>query len=413
MRWHILKTLLVKEAHRHLADRGGIFLAVLLICATLLLSLFGKDDSAAGPLVGGVRRFYVDYEGEATGWIEYLRRHEPESSLDVRFRSLNTVPSDDRGVLVYEQSTAAVQLRLDGLDERGRQRYQVMFWQPGKNPTSMSRYVTWFWQETIDYYQDKQTSVVIDTSDDQLIVPSGGAVIKVDRVKVGADGSTRYRLLFGPRGDETLPFAEDPLQLRVVREELKGRADERSLVATGLVIFALCFFCVYMLPTLTCEERERGVLLAQMLSPASSQEILAAKFLFYPAFGMTLAAVLAGIYNPHVLVRPFFWLTLVATSVGYLGIGMTIASLARTQRLASLGTLCYMLTVALLLFITQRFGIPSIQYIALEYYCPRIMHAVLEGTIGFFQWMSLAAAMLLACGWVTLATVLFRKRGWQ
>ena len=54
------------------------------------------------------------------------------------------------------------------------------------------------------------------------------------------------------------------------------------------------------------------------------------------------------------------WAILVATAVGYLGVGMTIASLARTQRMASMGALCYMLTVALLLFITQRFGIPSV-----------------------------------------------------
>ena len=37
-------------------------------------------------------------------------------------------------------------------------------------------------------------------------------------------------------------------------------------VATGLVIFALYFTCVYLLPTLNCEERERGVLLAQAVT---------------------------------------------------------------------------------------------------------------------------------------------------
>jgi hypothetical protein len=38
--------------------------------------------------------------------------------------------------------------------------------------------------------------------------------------------------------------------------------------------------------SLTCEERERGILLAQALSPASAREILAAKFLFYPVFAL-------------------------------------------------------------------------------------------------------------------------------
>jgi hypothetical protein len=114
-------------------------------------------------------------------------------------------------------------------------------------------------------------------------------------------------------------------------------------------LFSLCFTCVYLMPSLTCEERERGLLLAQALSPATATEILAAKFLFYPAFGILLATLLAGIHNPVVLSRPFFWMSLGTLSVGVLGIGMTIACLAKTQRAASLGALCYMLAVALVL----------------------------------------------------------------
>ena len=43
-----------------------------------------------------------------------------------------------------------------------------------------------------------------------------------------------------------------------------------------------------------CEERERGVLLAQALSPASPLEIFAAKLLFYPAAGIALARPARG-----------------------------------------------------------------------------------------------------------------------
>src|SRR5262249_3937479 len=76
------------------------------------------------------------------------------------------------------------------------------------------------------------------------------------------------------------------------------------------------FVCVYLLPSLCCEERERGVLLAQALSPASPREILAARFLFYPVLGLSLAAVLAGTYRPAVLASPFFWLALVVAVCG-------------------------------------------------------------------------------------------------
>src|SRR5947207_1327621 len=84
------------------------------------------------------------------------------------------------------------------------------------------------------------------------------------------------------------------------------------------------------------------------LAPA---EILAAKFLFYPMLGLALSALLAGIYRPAVLGHAFFWLCMGAIAIGYLGVGQTIASLARTQRRASLGALCYFLAVALLLLI--------------------------------------------------------------
>ena len=163
---------------------------------------------------------------------------------------------------------------------------------------------------------------------------------------------------------------------------------------------------------MTCEERERGILLAQALSPASPFEILAAKFLFYPAVGIGLAAVLAGIYNPVVLIRPVFWLVLVITTIGYLGVGMTIASLAHTQRMASMGALAYMLTVGLILYITERFGIPSFRFVALEYYCPRMLHEVMMGSIRPVMWY-LLPALILACIWSYVASVVFRKRGWQ
>src|SRR5262249_50737113 len=194
---------------------------------------------------------------------------------------------------------------------------------------------------------------------------------------------------------------------------LQGSLDPRAALASALVLFALFFVCVYLLPSLTCEERERGVLLAQALSPASAPEILAAKFLFYPAVGMALAALLGGIARPAVLGRPFFWLALGVSVCGSLGVGLTISSLARTQRAASMGALCYMMAVALLLFICQQNGIPGLPYLALEYHCPRMLHAVLGNQVYWYHWWHLVGAAGLAVGWAGLATILFRQRGWQ
>jgi hypothetical protein len=197
------------------------------------------------------------------------------------------------------------------------------------------------------------------------------------------------------------------------QSNIQGGLDSRSGIATALVLFALFFVCVYLLPSLTCEERERGVLLAQALSPASPFEILFAKLLFYPVIGVALAALIAGITNPSILSRPIFWLGLIAGALGSLGIGLTIASLAKTQRAASMGALCYTLVVALMLFICQRNNIPGLPYIALEYHCPRVLHAAFSDAVYSYHWGNLAGAYILAWLWIILATFMFRRWGWQ
>ena len=194
---------------------------------------------------------------------------------------------------------------------------------------------------------------------------------------------------------------------------MEGGLDSRSGMATALVLFALFFSCVYLLPSVTCEERERGVLLGPAPSPATPLEIVAAKFLYYPIVGVALGALLAGVYNPTVLLLPFFWLALVTAALGSMGIGLTIACLARSQRAASMAALCYMLAVAMILFICQQNDIPFLPYLALEYHGPRMMHAVLAGSLRWYHWGNLIAALVLAAGWSLSAQLAFRRRGWQ
>jgi hypothetical protein len=66
MRWYILRALLRKEFARHLANRGGIALAFLLVAAAVLLSVFAPQEaSAAGTnMVGGVHHCYIESDRE-------------------------------------------------------------------------------------------------------------------------------------------------------------------------------------------------------------------------------------------------------------------------------------------------------------------------------------------------------------
>jgi hypothetical protein len=365
MRWHILRTLLHKEVLRHKANRGGIALVLLLVVASMLLSFFGTKDAAGGGFNPGVQRCYVDY-WEDSPLIAHMRQNVPEDlSPHLRFRPARNAPTAADGTILYAQNTGAIQVRPGSAPGS----YKVWFWHPGADGSALAPFELWFWR-------------------------------------------TAYHLA-EEAGRSDSPGAVGVPRLEVEHSELKGGLDPRSGMATALVLFGLFFVCVYLLPSLTCEERERGVLLAQALSPAAPREILAAKFLFYPVLALGLAAVLAGTYQPAVLARPFFWAALAAAVLGSMGVGLTIASLARTQRAASMGAMCYMMAVALILFICQQNHIPGLSYLALEYHCPRMIHAALTDAVLWYHWGNLAAAGGLAAAWAVLATLFFRRRGWQ
>jgi hypothetical protein len=371
MRWYIIRTLLHKEILRQLANRGGIVLALLLVVAATLMACFHQEGRQPGAVLGGLEQCFIDYATE-DGWVAHLRANVPaELRRRVTFRNVTLLAGRD-DLLAYPPGAGAIQIR--SAVEIGRNasatRYQVSFWHPG-DPSALDPYEIWFWRETARHFQREAARV-----------------------------------------DTSAPSSHLP-DITQERQVLTGSVDLRSSLTTALVLFALFFSCVYLLPSLMCEERERGILLAQALSPASPAEILAAKFLFYPLVGIGLAALLAGISRPAALAQPFFWLAVTFAAFGSLGIGMTIACLARTQRTASMAALCYMLVVALFLFICQQGRIPGLPMLTLEYHCPRMLHAVLGGSLQREHTWNLAAAGILATGWATLAAHLFRRCGWQ
>src|SRR5208282_5938809 len=101
MRWRILKTLLHKELLRHLANRGGLVLMLLLVVFALLLSLFGGARVAGGGIAAGVERCYVDYGFEGP-LVDFLRLHVPDDMREaIKFRRLRDVPTAADGKIVY------------------------------------------------------------------------------------------------------------------------------------------------------------------------------------------------------------------------------------------------------------------------------------------------------------------------
>ncbi len=408
MRWYILKALLKKEFARHLANRGGIALALLLVASAVLLGVFAPGETAAAgtSMVGGVHRCYVEFD-RPTPLVKHLQANiPPEFQSQILFRELQKADTID-GVIVYPTGTGAIQIRQP-LVEGQRSTVQVYVWHPDGSPTALAPYEQWLWKEMRRAYttraQEKLPGVRLPDTPEFDLENKWLVLESHKRFQEQVEAARKADL-------NALPIVPD---LAIDRRGLGGKIlDFRAAIATGMVVFALYFACVYLLPTLNCEERERGVLLAQALSPASPAELLTAKFLFYPAFGLTLAATLAAIYKPAVLSSLFFWLALLAVGGGFLGIGMTIAAWARTQRAAFLGGMCYLLTVSMLLLICAINNIPFLSFIAVEYHGPRILHAALSGTVQNAHWGNLLAALALAAAWIFAAGRVFKRRGWQ
>lgn len=410
MRLYILRALLAKEVRRHVANRGGLALAGLLVVAALLLTVFksaGDGGVAGGELVGGTHTCFVEFVGE-TNFIRELRAKQPDDlKPHLVFRQQS--PDAISGPIDYPPGTGSIRVIETTRDgSRGGTpviRFEV--WHPPGDPTALAAYEQWFFRAARDILHARAAAKLgsgvtlrkADLRDDDLWAVEDAfrsLDAEAERLKPTADPS------------RVLPQVD-------IRRSGLGAAplDYRSAIATAMVVFALYFTCCYLLPTLNCEERERGVLLAQALSPASPAEIVGAKFLFYPVAGIVLASILAGIYNPAVLGTLFFWLSLLAMGCGFLGIGMTVSTLAKTQRGAFMGSMAYLLCVSLLLFVCSQARVPFVSQLAIESHGPKILHAAMTGKVERDDWFHLLAALGLAAGWMAAAGWLFRRRGWQ
>ncbi len=410
MRIYILRALLTKELRRHVANRGGIALAVLMVAAAVLLSVFNPttadSGTAGGDLVGGVHHCYIESNPETDVTQKLKERVPPALKSQIVFR--NRPPESVNAVVSDAPGTCCIRINL--LKRDGRAILEFEIWHPPGDPGAVAPYEAWFFRSVREVFQElAKFKLDNNGGDSKLLSPLAPL----------GDDLWAVRNSFDALAQETARIAPSNPKAQLPTVEIKrapigaSPLDFRSAIATAMVVFALYFCCCYLLPTLNCEERERGVLLAQALSPASPAELVVAKFLFYPVAGIGLAAILSGIYNPAVLNSLFFWLALIAMASGFLGIGMTVSTLAKTQRSAFMGSMCYLMSVSLLLFICSTNGIPFLSYLAIEFHGPKILHAAVTQAVDPKHWMHLLATFGLGAAWMTIAGWLFRWRGWQ
>ena len=414
MRFYIIRALLKKELRRHVANRGGIALAVLMIVAAVLLSVFnptkaegGGGGAPGGDLVGGVHHCYI-VESKPNGKFTQLLKDRVPTALKSNLILDPQTPEMITGLMKAVPGTCCIWLNQK--TRAGRDVLEIDIWHPPGQPGAVAEYEAWFFRAMREIYQQ-----LAKTELDQ----QGGNSRALAPFPPLSDDLWAVRNSFDALDFELARLSPDKAEPKLEKFEIRrapigaSPLDFNALIATAMIVFALYFCCCYLLPALNCEERERGILLAQALSPASPAELLIAKFLFYPVAGIALAAILAGIYNPAVLNTLFFWLALIAMASGFLGIGMTVSTLAKTQRGAFMGSMCYLLSVSLLLFICSLNKIPFLALLAIESHGPLILHAAVTRSVSTVHWFHLLATFGLGAAWMTAAGWLFRWRGWQ
>ena len=141
--------------------------------------------------------------------------------------------------MTYEPGTGSIHVK-NGVDPKtGRATISVSIWHPQDDQTAMVPYEVWFWKELRRAMQGEAEAI------------AGKPLPKPD---FDSDDLWAVRESYQSLDEQTggkLPT------LHIERAALGAKPlDIRSAVATGMVVFALYFACVYLLPTLNCEERE-------------------------------------------------------------------------------------------------------------------------------------------------------------
>jgi hypothetical protein len=400
MNFRRIQALASKELHRLALNRGAIVMAFLLAAAALLVSSVGSARTAAlGPT--DLQTCWVDH-WDGGPVIDYLRTHVPPELRDrIRFRPVQEIPTDRSGTLQYSKTDGAIQVRQDG------GRWTVWFWYPGEDPRLLRPFENWFWAELERYFHAQAVAAAQpeQRAEVERLVPP----------PIAGDPADLWRELHRQYRDRLLAVApEAPAipEITVERSSLHAIELPRAL-GVALVLFAVFFVGVCLMPSLTCEEREKATLLAQTLTPTTAIEILAGKALVYVPLAAVLAYAIGGLIQPGLWHDLFFVAVVAVAACGAFGLGSLIALLVRTQRAASLAAMGYALIVALVVFAAQRFGLTAISNGLLEYQIPPLVVAALDGTAQEAHWHGLGLAAGLAAFWTVLAVLASSILGWR
>lgn len=374
MRSSMLRILIAREVRRLQKNPTALMLIGLLAAVALLMATSRPvtKQTAAGP----APRFWLVYFHRAP-WIEHVVENLPRS-FEVVAMAREDVPGTERhGLdqpLAYPQGDHAVEVRM-AADENGEPVIHVVGRFSGNDPTVLDPFWAWFWPTT--------TSAFIQGARlEQHVVP-----------RRRAQKSAVQTLQETSVADFVTP----------------------ELIGAVLLLIVQFFACCHLLVSFTSQDRERGTLMALTLSPATSSEILTAKFVFHLGLSLGGCVAIVAILQPAALLQPTLWTVLLLTSFGLMSVGTCISTFARTQAAAGLLALCYMLAGAVLFYLSTKFSaFAALKQCVFENYSFPLLYRSLKAPLPLTAALTHLATMgAIVAIWFTLARSSFVRFGWK
>lgn len=370
--WQTIRILLDREIRRLQKNPSALLLIGLLTCVAVLLATSKPVDDQAGgrsPSATAATPVILVYE-ERTDWLDYLLGNLPDVP------AVTAVSGDQvrqsQGRFQLPEGCALVEIRKG---QRGElDRFQVIGHYTGASARTLKPFYDWFWP-TLTFYHSQSDRF------EQFDVPLNVAASRI----------------------------------KSLQETSVSDLVQTELIGTILVLVVQFFCCCHLLVSFTSQDRERGTLMALVLSPAKMSEILIAKFLFHTALSVVGSVLIISILQPVALARPLFWLVLVTTSVGMMCVGTCISTLTKTQAAAGLLALCYMLAGAVLFYLASRFtAFAFLKRLAFESYSFSLLYGTLKASIGITSvTKSLGTMAAIVAFWVLVARHSFYRYGWR
>ena len=381
MRSRMISILLRRELKRLQRNPSALMLIGLLAAVALLIATSGPmstDTNANSKTAGGGSQstsVWIVYDNEFRSIIEDLDAEKLPPGLTIRIVARNRVPVNNRGELRIPKGEPFVELiHANASDSPDATGLMVSSHYVGKK-SSMDTFFEWFWP-----------NLTWSVSNHDIALGQRWSEIKSA----------------GPAIPTSL---EDTSVAEFVKAELIG---------TVLLLIVQFFCCCHMLVSFTSQDRERGTLRSLVLSPASTSEIMTAKYIFHLGLSIAGSVLIVAILKPLALLQLTFWVVVFLTSMGLMCVGTCIATLTRSQTSAGLLALCYMLGGAILFFLASKFSaFALLKQLAFENYSFPILFRTLKQPTSIWQVRGLFSMCCIVFVWMLAARHCFYRYGWR